>query len=446
MHSVAQEVESVTDQRVRDRFAALSVLWKMSTLDRQRTCQRISVREDGTADIVAGGSGDERTSGWSGLASCGSVWTCPCCSEKILSGRQVEMQEALEAWERLGHGKVAMVTLTMRHDKSQSLESLWDGLSYAWGKVTSGRGWERAHNDYGAMMPRKVTRGARAGRWEIQSRIGYARLVEVTNGKNGWHVHIHCALFVNSSMTGQDVDDLGCEMFQRWADALERKGFRAPMARSGGLDAQLWDGSTKKLSRYFTKQSYLSTADRAAMELTRGDLKKARNGNRSPMEILTALAEKSPADRAEALDDLRAWFEWERVSAGRRQITWSTGLRNFLNLAPEASDDELANEKQEGLPLVRLDRGALKMVARKELNADCKILARVDDDGATLEGFLTSHGVLFRRSTAEEKWDYQQGIVWAKLRAEERRQKRGNLIPKMLLWACTYEIPELTLF
>ena len=48
------------------------------------------------------------------------------------------------------------------------------------------------------------------------------------------------------------------------------------------------------------------------------------------------------------LDDLELWRDWERVSKGRRQVTWSLGdhdLRTLAGLDPEQSDEEIAAEE-----------------------------------------------------------------------------------------------------
>ena len=46
--------------------------------------------------------------------------------------------------------------------------------------------------------------------------------------------------------------------------------------------------------------------------------------------------------------DLAKWWEWERASEGRRQLTWSGGrrsLRDLAGLGDELTDQELADEE-----------------------------------------------------------------------------------------------------
>jgi hypothetical protein len=62
---------------------------------------------------------------------------------------------------------------------------------------------------------------------------------------------------------------------------------------------------------------------KAAAELTRGDVKEGKG--RTPFRILFDLADGSGTAR-----DARLWAEWEKVSAGRRFISWSRNLRELV--------------------------------------------------------------------------------------------------------------------
>lgn len=305
------------------RLLARAGLWDVSTRKRIRECGHRGVLPAGSVRIRATGVGDARRAGFSGLVTCGSVWACPVCSERILAGRADELAQGFEGWTRAG-GSIAFVTLTMRHDKGQSLRLLWDALSYAWGKVTSGKGWGALRARYGV--------------------AGYARVVEVTHGANGWHVHVHAALFIQpeSGSTAADLGMLGAEMFHPWAAALSRKGLRTPLAGSGGLDVRkMMPGTGDNLGAYFAKSSwdYADAARSAAIEVARGDVKAGRLGNRTPFVILGDFLDTGDAA------DLALWHQWEDSSAGRRQLTWSQGMRDRLSLAAERTDDELAAEE-----------------------------------------------------------------------------------------------------
>lgn len=344
-------------------------------MDRVRECGRLGVLPGGSVRVRASGSGAARRAGFSGLSTCGSVWACPVCAEKILAGRQDEVRRALSVWTGLG-GRVAFVTLTMRHRQGQALGDLWDSLSYAWGAVTSGRRWKDLVGRYGV--------------------DGWLRVVEVTHGRHGWHVHIHAALFLPSSATVDQVDDLGGSMFATWAAALKRRGLSA--SREHGVDAVLWDAADLsdggRLADYFTKQDYVDQVDagKAALELTRADLKRGRGGNRSPFQILGDLVELGDAD------DLDRWEEWEKASKGRRQLTWSRGLRSRLLSDDERTDDELAAEELGSADddLVEIPADGWRLVTTLGVESFILDAAEVDDHGESLRRYLLNRGIPFR--------------------------------------------------
>jgi hypothetical protein len=81
------------------------------------------------------------------------------------------------------------------------------------------------------------------------------------------------------------------------------------------------------------------------LELTSSWSKQGKGGGRAPFSIL---ADATDTYRA---DDIELWWEFERASWNRRQLTWSTGrmdLRKFAGLGREAADDEIAAEEADG--------------------------------------------------------------------------------------------------
>lgn len=298
--------------------------------------------------------------GFAGLATCGSVWACGVCNAKIMARRQLEIGAAVEVWKASG-GEVAFGTLTMRHWSGHRLEDLWSALSKAWGKVTAGSSWQRDKERFGI--------------------AGWLRVVEVTFGENGWHVHIHSLFFLESSgvadrhqrstptldniqrlesvevgansranggeqlvgeqLVGEqavDLEALKGSVFGRWSAALRSCGLPSPLA--AGQDLRILDGAAdEQLSRYFTKA--VQQAKRIGLELTSTQTKTARgvHGTRSVWSFLDDVIDQGDAD---ALD---RWHEFQRASKGRRQLTWSQGIRELLGLRAEKSDEEVAGEE-----------------------------------------------------------------------------------------------------
>lgn len=340
--------EELRLERRAGRYDAQRFLWRESRLCRVAACGKTAVSPGGDVALQLTVDGNGRRGGFAGVATCGSPWACPVCSHKIAVTRAADIQAAVEAWHA-GGNRIAFVTLTQRHHAGQGLAMLWDALSDAWTKTTNGKAWNRDQSDYGVPMSRVVKTGKKAGQVVTNNRIGCVRVVETTHGEKGWHVHIHALLFVRDGMTDDDVAALADSMFGRWLPALTDAGLSAPSFENG-IDIKMvrrWD--SKALGDYFSKTSYVGrvAAGGAGWEMAGGAGKTARRANRTPFQILAdvvALGLES---------DLALWHEWEAASKGRRQLTWSGGLRAFLALGVEVSDDDAATEKPDSGKVVR---------------------------------------------------------------------------------------------
>lgn len=300
-------------------------LWELSSLERVRACGRVSRSKAGgpTLRVSDDGNGG-RVAGLGGLVSCGSPWACPCCGRKIGARRAEEIREVVEGVHAAG-GSTALITLTLRHNAGQSLAQTWDALTYGWSKVTSGKGYM-----------------AEVARFGIE---GWCRAVEVTRGDEfGWHPHLHVLVAFDTPMSPDMIAALGGLWWARFSRAIGRRGYSA-VAAKGGLDARtvtISEDGSGGLGRYLSK---------IAFEVTAGQGKAGRSGNRSPFEILADGLATGNAD------DLEAWWEYERTSKKRKQLTWSVGFRDRFTTAPEVSDDEIAAEDLGTDDLIALPAG-----------------------------------------------------------------------------------------
>lgn len=295
--------------RRESRYARRGLVWDVTGLPRVGKCGRTRWSKQGVA-VRCSGAGV----GYAGVVTCGSVWVCPVCNAKIMQRRALEIGVGVARWQAQG-GAVAFGTLTMRHRKGQPLNNLWSALSAAWGRVTSGKGWVTDQERYGI--------------------VGWLRVVEVTWGENGWHVHVHCLLFLDRRAV--DLPALHSSIFGRWARKLVALGLSAPLMQ--GQDLRLLTGpADRSLAAYFTKAQ--DHGHRIGLEVTASQSKTARHAHSTstPWHLLD-LIEQGDAD---ALD---LWREWERGSHGRRQLTWSKGLRDRLSLLAEQTDEEVAAQE-----------------------------------------------------------------------------------------------------
>lgn len=409
----------VEDRRA-SRYAARHFLWEHSSLKRVQYCGRYAASDAGVGVRVSEGP-EGRSAGFAGLQHCGSVWACPVCSAKIAATRQAEIESGLRAWHERG-GRVGLVTQTMRHQQGQALSDLWDGVSDAWHASTSGRSWSADQRIFGVPMARTIRSGKRKGEAVIENRIRTIRVVEVTHGDNGWHVHIHALILFRGSATAAEADSdlqtIAAGMFGRWRSSLVGAGFDAPSDRHG-MDATLLRGDpAKALGEYFTKAVYS-----AAAEATRGDLKDAKGGNSTPFGILRSLVTTGEVgtpvlDEAEAIRRRAIWAEWEAGSKGRRQIAWTVGLRaELLGQEDEQTDQEIADEDEGGETVGQIDRATVKAITRAR--ADWAVLAAFGRDLA--EGWALVG--IFRARAEQAEANRTRGIDRMRLPRPDWRRR-----------------------
>lgn len=367
------------------RYEARRLLWRITDVRRFAYCGRFV--SDGAAGVtirVTGKPGTpEARAGFSGLQTCGSVWSCPVCSEKVNAHRQAELEAGLEKWIANG-GAVVFGTFTLRHNSDQSLAELWDAIMPAWNKVAAGASWAGGARTVGDKT-----------RFGIE---GWCRVVEVKHGDDhGWHPHIHVLFFLCRELEDQELDDMRSRLFGRWETALAKKGMTAQEfdvhGRPVAVDLRRVSAAAP-LADYFAKNTYAESTSTtaAAYEVTGSQSKQAGKGGRTPFQILAqlvnvrALLDRSmrrgdltiaeggiwyDVETGEVLDelssspaaaDLGLWREWEKTSQGRRQFGWSRGMRDLLGLGDELDDQAVVE-------LDELDGEELSLIGIAEWNA-----------------------------------------------------------------------------
>jgi len=294
------------------RFDLRDDLRRFSAHRRLCRCGRVRTAEYVTMRLTEG------VAGYSGLESCGSVWVCPVCSAKIMLKRGLELAAGVDWWTTQGN-RVLLATNTVQHHGGHKLADSLAALTYAWSRVTSGTSWVRDREALGL--------------------LGYARALEVLhNVRNGWHPHNHSLLFVSDAVGPSEAARFEAGIFGRYRTALQRKGFDAlPIGQR--VDLVTRDTAGDKLGPYLTK---MSGADRTlgqslGFELTGSQSKTGRSIGRTQWTLGASAAEGN-------LRDQRHWREFEKATHGKRQLSWSKGLRDALRLGVEQSDDAIAAE------------------------------------------------------------------------------------------------------
>lgn len=346
--------------RRRSRAKLRRVVQGFTALPRLSKCGRTTVTGSGAPVLRVSGT----NAGYAGIATCGSVWCCPTCAAKIAAHRAEDLATVMRRVLDAG-GSASLMTFTLRHRKGQSLAELWDAISDAWGKVTSGKQWG-ADQRVGGML-------------------GWVKAVEVTYGHHGWHPHIHVLVCWTSEITLDTAQRVANSMHRRWEAALNRSGLQS-WREHGGLDVRMASLDSDNLADYFTK---------LAREVTSQATKGTRKG-RPPFAILTDIGQDFLADDADL------WWEWEQASFRRRQLSWSgkeLDLRRFAELGQELSDEQAAAEELAGDDVLALTPESWGWLVANEATTDLLDVAEQGGPSAATD-WLDARGLDWQPGTA----------------------------------------------
>jgi hypothetical protein len=292
------------------RFALQSVARSILPKTRTAKCMRIPT---GPRDIQVWQSRANHTTSYSGLQTCGSVWTCPVCAAKIAERRRVELLHAIDTHKAAG-GALSLLTLTTPHQRGDNLAALLEQQ----GKALQG-----------FLRDRKVK--------EVFAEMGYlgqVRALEVTHGRrsdrnNGWHPHFHILQFHQVAGREADRKDWTARLYLRWVVYCEKAGLGTPSFRHG---IKLDDGT--KARQYVTKWGLED-------EMTKGHTKKAKAGGETPFDLLRAFLDDKEDGQAAAL-----FREFAECFRGKRQLSWSNGLKARFKME-EKTDEQISQEHLE---------------------------------------------------------------------------------------------------
>ena len=343
--------------RRRGRFALREVLRAVTTVRRCSGCGNWRVPGVGEPTVAVKATETGNVAHFQGVQLCGRIWICPVCGPRIRAVRSEDLNSACAEWIRHhGDGSVLLLTLTLPHDFGEKLTTLLDITRAGFATIVSGRAWQRVKRDFGL--------------------VHYVRAHDFTVGPNGWHPHLHVALFASHALTESNLAALETRMHSQWARAVSKHGHREPDRRHGVKLEQA--RSRADIARYVS-QVIVGSGDHSANlanELARSDLKQSHHlGHRTPWQVLASLAESG--DTA----DLAIWHEWEAATRGVHAIRWSNGLRRAVGLGKQATDEEIAASEVGGNVVYRFDSGEWNVV-RKIRGAPARILELAENRGS----------------------------------------------------------------
>jgi hypothetical protein len=244
-----------------------------------------------------------QSAAYRGLCTCRGIASCAVCSGRIAAHRASELTDGIERYRALG-GTVILVTTTASHTREDRLEDLLERRQQA---------------------RQRFYRNGTVRRF-LES-IGYdgrVSALEITFGlATGYHPHDHAAFFVRADT---DPHDVQLVLGPAWVEACRRVGLVASLHH--GLDVRGGEAAGAYVSKLGLEVAL------AVRKLGRGD----RHG-------IWQLLHRSASDPWAAL----AFQTIARTLRKRRQrhLIWSDGLRDYLGLGVELSDEEVMQAKGE---------------------------------------------------------------------------------------------------
>lgn len=313
-------VRSPAEKRVlkyERKAAAVAVLGKRHRL---AACHANPIKNATTVDVWAK-RGSALPGHFQGLQTCALSWLCSVCAPKIAERRSGEIAHAMTICQAEG-GQVLMPTFTAPHQRKDALAETLDRIK----KALRSMGMSRKYKQLQARLT-------------VEGRI---TATEITHGEaNGWHPHFHELWFFERG--GVDLVALESELFAMWHAACIKCGLGAP-SRKHGVVVQ--DGS--KAAHYVSKMGAKEWG--LADEIAKASSKGGRGGSRSAWQLLDCMIdpEATPAHQKRAAALFR---EYAEATKGRRQLSWSQGLKKRYAIA-DMNDEELCAKAEEDSVLI----------------------------------------------------------------------------------------------
>lgn len=251
---------------------------------------------------------------WRGLATCRNVNICPTCAFIRARENTEELTVTLDEAKKQGFFPL-LVTSTLRHDRTESLQNLVDALTSSWPAMFRRRAWRKLSEEIG--------------------HIGTITAIETTWGQaNGWHPHIHALMLLpdNGPAENARIAALVTEyLVRQWRRESELLGRPLP-SKDHGITVVHGDSA----GAYIAKMGLSS-------ELASAVTKSGREGRYTPWQLLRAAMPDTP----EALNYARRFAEYGRVFRRRNILRWTPGLRDKFNVDEKMEILESQNKAEE---------------------------------------------------------------------------------------------------
>lgn len=290
-------------RRKKERWRLLKEAGRLLPNERVAQCSRGVI--DKSQDVAVLRSKDSGHTFFSNVKRCDCIWCCAVCAPKITEKRRKDLENALAIARVLGL-EVFMLTLTIPHHSGNDTRDLCDQLLASWQRMQNRTFWRNWRKEIGLK--------------------GTVRALEVTYGLNGAHVHIHILLFRKAEHEQPEaVRSAG--LITAWKSACTSVGLPEP--NEHGVDIRNGNHAASYVSKWGLDS-----------ELTKSHIKRGKTGRMTAWDLLRASIN---GDREAG----RKFQEHANAFFNRRQLVWSKGLRDLLDLGREKSDQELGEEQTE---------------------------------------------------------------------------------------------------
>jgi len=319
------------------RFSGRAALQNVTQIPRCKACGWVVISPNGVGVRIV-----DKTAGFAGLATCGRVWICPVCNAKVMAVRALEIAAAL-AWGESKDFLFIWGSLTVRHQKGDSLKALLKIQTAAWRAVIESRAWRESNatkvikHAHSKRCDEKCVRKTEVLDVGYRGRVGYIRAAEITVGENGWHPHFHPIIFWRG--TKQEANRFANEIIQTWVDAVRANGGDANIDGGQQLKVINANKGLQELAGYVTKSTFAHHKLALEAVWSQGKQKRSRANATAPhWSLLTDVA-------SGLVEEVALWHELERATTGHRMITWSRGLRDLAGITSERTDEEISADE-----------------------------------------------------------------------------------------------------
>lgn len=294
-----------------------------------------------------------------GTTHCNSSWACPVCTPKVMARYGDKIACAIDALATKGDQSAMMITMTIPHMPFMDCEDCLQLIMKAWRhftKSSKSKTKDTFTKKDGTTSHYKKNSGAFC---KMCTELGIkhsVRVYEATHGENSWHIHIHGLLWC-PNYKWEEIAQYEEPVFEYWWKCIEleaRKYWRAKLKdRPDGQQkadelvndmCADWRKYPKTGHRSFyiskTKDGKIRKATSSRYicgwstnhELTGLSQKTARNGHRSPTQILEDAYKNyyEKRDMDAVKKDMDLYLEYAKQTRGHNRINFSIGLNKII--------------------------------------------------------------------------------------------------------------------